>query len=113
VKYPTLAGILTEPLLRDAKVEVKITSNLVNDKVKFHVDTASVKLILPNVTKEEMQQLPDQFEMIVKHHYESEQAIAADFFFTFDVTINSAEQQPNGEEKLQYDAKFKNYRHEE
>lgn len=84
-----------------------------DDKVKFHVDTESAKLILPNVTKEEMLQLPDQFEITVKHHYESPQAIASDFFFTFDVKVNSAEQQPNGEEKLQYDAKFKNYRHEE
>jgi hypothetical protein len=113
VKYPTVAGVLTEPLLRDAKVDVSIKPSMVDDKIKFHVDTASAKLILPNVTLEEMEQLPHDFEMIVKHHYESPQAISSDFFFTFAVNIHGAEQQPNGEEKLKYDATFKNYRHEE
>jgi len=111
--YKTVAEVLTERLLRDAKVDVKIVPSMVDDKIKFSVDTAAAKLILPNVTKEEMEQLPDQFEIIVKHHYESPQAISSDFFFTFEVNIRGAEQQPNGEEKLQYDATPKDYRHEE
>jgi hypothetical protein len=113
MNYPTVAAVLTEPLLRDAKVEVKITPTPVNDQIKFHVDTSTAKLILPTVTKEQAEQLPEQFEITVKHHYDDQQAIASDFFFTFDVKIKGSEQQPNGEVKLQYETTYKKYTHEE
>lgn len=111
--YPTVAAVLSEPLLRGAKVEVTIQPYKMTDNgIRFHVDTNTAKLLLPTVTKAEADQLPEQFEITVEHDYEDDKAISGKFFFTFDVTVKGREQEPDGSTKLQYDAKYKRFHQE-
>jgi hypothetical protein len=114
-KFPTLKKILAgleEPLFKDAAVEVSCWSTMEDSVPVFHCDEKSAHLVLPDVTKAQLDSLSKKFKIKVRHYFENEQAEACTFIFTFDVEVEGSEQQPDGMYQLNYRAHLEDYEYE-
>lgn len=116
-KYPTLKKVLAEidaPLFSGATVEVDCWTSQEEGQTVFNCDPDTANLLLPEVDQHQLDSmgLPKAYEIVVRHGFETEQAMSATYYFTFDVEISGSTQQPDGMYELQYTAQVKEWSYE-
>ncbi len=116
-KYPALYKILSEKsefvsFREKPEVEVSCWTYFEDGSLKFDCDESSLRLLLPTITRQEYESLPESFKLHVPYYFQDESGSGSWLYFDFIVKVKGANFFDTGEVELKTEHELIDFSHD-